>query len=162
MNVPYSSEYTDRESNLALLKSMVGLQPKGGDAGEMIEGGMEPSGLNDLLAVNTFRPTLTQAVGIQDIWPWLLVVCGLVFFSDVFVRRVAIRFDWVGERVAAWRAKGKEQQVESRISRLQSRKAEIEKEISSRRAATRFAPEPDNTTSGRRQLRACISATDFG
>ncbi|MCH2183345.1 MAG: VWA domain-containing protein [Mariniblastus sp.] len=156
VNVPYSSEYTDRESNVALLQSMVGLKPKGGDAGELIEGEMDSAGLNDLLATNTFRPTLTQAIGIQDIWPWLLVVCGLVFFSDVFIRRVAVRFDWVGKMVSDWKAKGENQQMESRISRLQSRKAEIEKEISSRRAATRFSPDPESTTSGRQELERVI------
>ena len=45
--------------------------------------------LIESLTTNTFRPTLSAAIGIQDIWPWLLVLCGTAFFSDVFVRRVS-------------------------------------------------------------------------
>ncbi len=156
VNVPYSSEYTDRESNISLLESIAALKPNGGDSGEMINGVLDTAGLDDLLGTNTFRPTLSHAIGIQDIWPWLLVFCGLVFFSDVFVRRVAIRFDWVGKMVSDWKAKGQDNQVESRIARLQSRKAEIEKEISSKRASTRFAPEPENRTTGREHLEQVI------
>ena len=63
----------------------------------MIEGQLTKTGLDQLLDANTFRPTLTAAVGIQDIWPLLLVICGTAFFADVFVRRVAITFDWVGD-----------------------------------------------------------------
>ncbi len=156
VNVPYSSEYTDRDSNVALLESIASLQPDGGDVGEVIDGSMSPSGLDQLLATNTFRPTLSQAVGVQDVWPWLLVFCGLVFFSDVFVRRVAVRFDWVGRMIAERRASGRKDELDSSIARLQSRKAEIEKEISSRRASTRFVPEPESQGSGRKQLERVI------
>lgn len=156
VSAPYSSEYSDRESNAGLLESMVQLTPSGGEAGELIDGGLDPLGFDDLLATNTFRPTLTQAVGVQDVWPWLLVLCGVVFLSDVLVRRVAIRFDWVGETLGQL-IRGEEMQVSSSLARLQSRKAEIEKEITNRRASTRFTPEFDGGGPGKDQLERVIA-----
>lgn len=155
INVPYSTEYSDRESNRALLETLVSFEPKGGEAGKILEGDLSKTGMEKLLANNTFRPTLTAAVGIQDIWPLLLLLCSFVFFSDVFVRRVAITFDWVGDGyrkiVARMRGREEEQRQES-IKRLRSRKAEIEKEIEARRASSRFEPEPDQTVSGKEKL----------
>ena len=51
---------------------------------------------------------------------------------------------------------GEKPEVESRLARLQSRKAEIEKEIETKRAATRFEPEVDENESGREQLERVI------
>ena len=160
-SVPYSSEYSDREANLALLDSLSKFKPQGGEPGVMIEGELSQSGLDQLLQTNTFRPTLTAAVGIQDIWPLLLVICGSVFFADVFVRRVAVSFDWLGTAIR--QARSRLTRVETRqpqiaISRLQSRKAEIEREIESRRSATRFEPTPDQQLSGKQKLEDVLAS----
>ena len=152
VNVPYSSEYSDRESNLAFLDSLVQFDVEGGDRGEVIVGEMSEAGRDDLLAVDTFRPTLSNQVGIHDIWPFLVVLSGGVFFADVFIRRVAVNFDFVTEYVKQMRSKKEDDEVESRISRLQSRKAEIEQRIESRRGQTRFAPEIDENASGKSKL----------
>jgi hypothetical protein len=44
------------------------------------------------------------------------------------------------------------------MSRLQSRKAEIEREIESRRSATKFAPEPDAQISGKQRLEDVLAS----
>lgn len=152
VNVPYSSEYSDRETNLSFLDTLVQFDVSDGEKGEVIRGELSEQGLDDLLAVNTFRPTLSTKVGIHDIWPFLVVLCGTLFFLDVFVRRVAINFDFINDYVKKWTAKRNETEVESNISRLRSRKAEVEKQIEMRRAKSRFAPEVDEATSGQEKL----------
>ena len=41
------------------------------------------------------RRICPKAVSIRDVWPLLLLACGLLFLADVFVRRVAVTLDWV-------------------------------------------------------------------
>ena len=156
VNVPYSSEFTDRETNLAYLDSLVQFDVRGGKRGQVIEGGLTETGAEELLEVNPFRPTLSNTLGIHDIWPFLVVLCGTVFFADVFVRRVAVDFSWVGDIARRLLSAREEAQVESKMSRLQSRKAEIEQQIQMRRANTRFAPEVDEKVSGAQKLEQVI------
>jgi uncharacterized membrane protein len=212
LNVPYSSEYSDRESNLALLESLASLKPTGGETGEMSSTPLTSGGMKTLLEQNSFRPTLTNAISIQDIWPFLLMCSTAIFFGDVFVRRVATTFwavsaatllvlplawaiyfgvKWYGisnsfdptvsvfngeasvplvvvtlfagfascfmafvfstegcenalKRWKAWLTRSNEGENPVSISRLQSRKAEIEKDIETRRAATKFEPANDS------------------
>ena len=161
INIPYSSEYSQRQSNSALLDSISRLKPRGGEPGRLIEGELSNAGLSDLLAANTFRPTLSAAVGIQDIWPLLLVICGVAFLSDVFIRRVAIHFDWFfdGISVVKQMFTGKtDEQKQTNISRLKSRKMEIEQEIETRRAATKFEPSPDLQVSGKKKLEDVLAS----
>ena len=161
INIPYSSEYSERQSNSALLDSISSLKPRGGKPGQLIEGEMSNAGLSDLLSANTFRPTLSAAVGIQDIWPLLLVICGVTFLSDVFVRRVAVGFDWFFEGMANLKQRftGKtDEQKQANISRLKSRKMEIEQEIETRRAATKFEPSPDIKVSGKKKLEEVLAS----
>lgn len=156
VNVPYSSEYTDRETNLAYLDSLVQFDVRGGETGQLIEGDLSDAGREKLLQTNPFRPTLSNTLGIHDIWPFLLVVCGTVFFADVFVRRVALDFRWIVAYVRPWFTAREHAEVETRMSRLQSRKAEIEKQIQMKRANTRFAPEVDTKVSGAQKLEQVI------
>ena len=162
LNVPYSKEYSDRESNLAMLESLASFSPRGGEVGKLTEVALKKSSMAELLEFNTFRPTLTSAISIEDIWPLLVTLCGAVFFADVLVRRVAISFDWVGN---GWRwltskfSGGEAEEASSSMSRLQSRKAEIEKDIESKRAAVKFAPDkPHENTSGKQQLEDVIAS----
>ena len=90
VNVPYSQEYRDRETNQALLDTLVKLTPKGGEPGQQIAGSLTSGDLDELLEVNTFRHNLAKAISSNYIWPLLLVIAGCVFFADVFVRRVAV------------------------------------------------------------------------
>ncbi len=181
VNVPYSSEYSQRQSNTALLDSLTRLKPRGGKPGYLIEDDLQRRTMlmrypqqgsdesdeqyetrkADLLAANAFRPTLTAAVGIRNIWPLLLVICGVAFLSDVFIRRVAISFDWFFEGIQKVRQRftgTADEQKQSNISRLKSRKMEIEQEIETRRAATKFEPSPDIKVSGKKKLEEVLAS----
>lgn len=147
VNVPYSAEYRDRESNLALISGLAKLKPKGGEEGKVIQGDMEPGKMDKLLAEDTFRHNLPKARSSQDVWPLLVLVAACLFFCDVFVRRVSISWEWarpavnwVRERVLN---RDKLEAPDERMERLRRRKAAISTNIDERRAATRFEPEPD-------------------
>jgi hypothetical protein len=92
------------------------------------------------------------------------VICSTAFFADVLVRRVAISFEWLGN---FWRylksfvVSSESAAPAPSLSRLQSRKQEIEKEIEQRRAATRFEPEVDGdgaSTSGKQHLENVLAS----
>ena len=74
----------------------------------------------------------------------MLAACG-AFFGDVFVRRVQINLQWL---VPVWTRTldivlRRERHVAApeTMSRLRSRKAEVDRTIESRRAAARFEPD---------------------
>ncbi|MHB8952507.1 MAG: VWA domain-containing protein [Pirellulaceae bacterium] len=150
VNVPYSAEFRERDTNLGLLQQLAALPPVGGQAGMLSPVDLDVSQMPQLLTRNAFRPDLPQAVSIRDVWPVLLVLCSVVFLADVFVRRVRITVEWVlpalqwlrskiqGRRIVA--------EVEQRLVRLRSRKQEVADSIDQRRAATRFAPEAEDTS----------------
>jgi uncharacterized membrane protein len=145
VTVPYSAEYRERDTNVALLKHLAGLTPKGGEAGRVIEGEMALERFKKLLAVDTFRPTLAKAKSHQDLWPLLVLLAGCVFFGDVFIRRVAVHFYWIGPALRwLWRRilrRPREEVADPRLDRLRSRKAAVADEIDERRAAVRFEPQ---------------------
>ncbi|MEL7498152.1 MAG: VWA domain-containing protein [Planctomycetota bacterium] len=225
--IPYSDEYSDRESNLPLLEQLASLEPAGGEAGIVMPDPITPATVPSLLDQNTFRPTLSASGSIQDIWPFLLMLGCAVFFSDVFVRRVStsllancialmlipvavttyfvIRWIMISnsfdptesiffeepsmplvivtlmaffaalfiafglsseqtermvQRVKAMLFQTESNESEASISRLKSRKAEVEKEIEGRRAATRFEPDVDDppAATGAAQLEQVLAS----
>ena len=160
INVPYSTEFTDREANLSLLQNLANFKPTGGGEGQVIDGELSDRGLQQLLGFDYFRPTLTHAVGIEDVWPWLVLVCSTVFLGDVFIRRVAVDlapvWRWLGDQRRRFTG-GEEVERKASLARLQSRKAEIEQSIETRRSATRFEPQLDESKmSGQAKLDAVI------
>jgi hypothetical protein len=146
LSVPYSAEYRDRETNEELLKSLASMRPKGGQPGRIINVAFDP-GMVDMPTVDTFRRDLAKSISTRDIWPLLVLMAGCIFLADVFVRRVAVSFDWVvpvAARMKAYIAGGEVvEEPDERMARLRSRKAEVTEEIDERRAATRFEPSPD-------------------
>jgi len=146
VDVPYSDEFRARDANVALLKSLAQLRPRGGAAGVVIAGLGEEK-LETLLRTNTFRRDLRRASSHQDVWQYLLLVAGCLFFFDVGCRRVAVSFGWVGpvaQRLwAVLLRREPPPPREEYISRLRSRKLEVAQQIESRRAAVRFEPAPD-------------------
>jgi uncharacterized membrane protein/Mg-chelatase subunit ChlD len=141
INVPYSAEFRERESNMALMKSLAQLRPRGGEAGKVIE----PTATKNEKAsvVDTFRKGLPPSISSQDVWPLFLVIMGCVFFADVFVRRVTVSFEWVAPLVQRIRARLRNQEAlepEERLARLRTTKAAATEQIDERRAATRFEP----------------------
>lgn len=153
VNVGYSNEFRDRETNTPLLKSIADLPAKKGEPGKLMpplpivpaESEKAEQQLQAQLAIDPFRRDLPQAVSRQDIWPWLILAASCVFFGDVFVRRVQVDLKWV---VPIWVrfldiVLRREHQVASpeTMARLRSRKAEVDQSIENRRAAARFEPD---------------------
>lgn len=150
VNVPYSPEFRDHETNVPLLTSLAGLKPKQGEPGKLIEGELKPESLDDLLRNDTFRGELMRAISSQNVWPLVLLIGSWVFLADVFIRRVSISWEWLAPvqewiRTRVLRRTPAPVAV-SRLERLRSRKAEIGGNIDERRAATRFEPQPESTS----------------
>ena len=167
VNVPYSAEYLDRETNEGLIKSLAALPTKGSTHGEIIEdtksnnlplppgegrgegkeGTDATSRIKSLLQFDPYRHNLSKASSSQPIWHLLMLVACCLFFADVFVRRVQINFAWLPPLVG--RVRDRILQRESgpapveMLQHLRSRKAAITQQIDQRRAATRFEPTPD-------------------
>lgn len=146
VNVPYSAEYLDRDTNEGLLKGLAGVTPKGSQPGQVIED-RKGRGLPELLEFDTYRHNLTKASSSQDVWYYIMLITAFLFFADVFVRRVQISFAWLPPLVnrgldVILRREAKPAPVEM-IERLRSRKAAISLQIDQRRAAARFEPTPD-------------------
>jgi hypothetical protein len=76
-----------------------------------------------------------------------LLIAGLIFFFDVFFRRVQVSFAWAPVLAGRLRDRvlGRQPQAPAPeyISRLRSRKAEISEQLEQRRAAARFEPTAD-------------------
>ncbi len=147
VNVPFSSEFRDRQTNDPLLDKLATIQPKGGKPGVKLVGNLSGDGIDTLLKTDTFRHTLEKAISSQDVWPLFVLVCATLFFADVFIRRVAISFEWLAP-VWAWISRvilrrQAEQAPDERMSRLKSLKADVGERIEERRAAARFEPQPD-------------------
>lgn len=153
MNVGYSDEFRDRETNSPLLESIAELSAKRGEAGKLLpplpelpeDASKAEESLKPQLAVNPFRRDLQQVVSTQDIWPWLVLSASICFFGDVLTRRVQISILWL---VPIWTQfldialrRERQEAAPETMSRLRSRKAEVEQSIESRRAATRFEPD---------------------
>ncbi|WP_425400495.1 VWA domain-containing protein [Aeoliella sp.] len=148
VNVGYSEEFRDRETNLPLLETMAGLEPNKGKPGVLVGGEQntmltgDPTTLPNLLNFDPYRRDMPPAVSTQSIWPWMVVLASTLFFGDVFIRRVQIGFEWLKPMWAYIDEKllGREREaaVPATMSRLQSRKAEVQKQYESRRAETRF------------------------
>jgi uncharacterized membrane protein len=151
VNVPYSAEYLDREPNEGLLKDLAALVPEGSEPGIIIED-TSNEGLKALLAYDTFRHNLPKATSRQDVWHWLLLLGGCLFFFDVFNRRVTVDLSWAKPYVNQVLDKVLRREpvpvASPTMERLRSRKAAIAEAIDQRRAAVRFEPQADAPTNG--------------
>ncbi len=165
VNVGYSAEYRDIETNMALLKSLANMSAKNGPPGMLVEAGLDLSQPDQLLAANPFRRDLQPAIANQSIWPWLILLGSCVFFADVFVRRVQVNFEWLLPVLARGRdwvlRREKAVPVPETMGRLRSRKREISEQIEGRRAATRFEEPVDlpETTDAVAQASAAAKPT---
>lgn len=153
VSIGYSDEFRDRETNTTLLEQMARLQAKRGEPGKLLpplppvpeDKDKVGQVLEPQLAVDPYRRDLPQAVSTQDIWPWLVLAASCLFFGDVFVRRVQVDFEWLKP---AWQKfaevvlrREHQQAAPETMSRLRSRKAEIDRSLETRRAAARFEPD---------------------
>lgn len=154
ITVPYSAEYRERESNEAVLRDLARTVPKGGEQGKLIEGPLDPASVPQLVrSHDSFRRTLERANSSQDIWPIFLMVAGVIFLGDVFVRRVQVNFDWIGPAaIWSWNKVLRREQAlpaDERMDRLRNLKATVSNQLDERRAAARFEPQVDADTSAR-------------
>ncbi|TWU05839.1 VWA domain-containing protein [Stieleria varia] len=148
VSVPYSDEFRVRETNMALIESLAKTQPAGGEAGAVAPA-LETEPTEDLVDTNTFRGGLALARSIKDAWPWFLLTGCCIFLADVFVRRVAINFDWVGNAMRKLRGKTSEKDaaVTARLDALRKNKEALDDSLEKRRASVRFEPTAsDNST----------------
>jgi uncharacterized membrane protein/Mg-chelatase subunit ChlD len=147
VNVPYSPEFRDRETNEALLANLARLEPKDGPPGVVIEDATGRGDAKELAKINTFRHDLPKATSRQDVWHYALLIAGLTFFFDVFFRRVQVSLAWVPPLAGRLRDRllGREPQAAptETMSRVGSRQAEVGEQLEQRRAATRFEPASD-------------------
>ncbi|HLA84518.1 MAG TPA: VWA domain-containing protein, partial [Thermoguttaceae bacterium] len=139
LNVPYSREFRDRVANAPLLEEMAAMTPVGGKPGEVIRAEEGTEEMKQWLAFDTFRHDLKKATSQQEIWHYLALVAGCLFFFDVFVRRVQVHFAWV--RPLAGRIgnlvllRPPEATAAETMDRLKSRKAEVDDRIQQLREA---------------------------
>ena len=141
VTVPYSEEFRVRESNLALIEALATVVPRGGEQG-IVTPPLEDAPSEDLVNTDAFRGGLALARSIKDAWPWFVLGGCCLFLGDVFVRRVAINFDWVGRSLK--RISGRDEKTETavtaRLDALKKQKDEREESLERRRASVRFEP----------------------
>ena len=149
VNVPYSAEFRERETNELLITTLASLKPKGGEAGVRMPDFVPSQTSIDKLvgAVDTFRRTLPKAMSSKDIWPLMLLLAAGIFLVDVAIRRITIHFYWVMPALAyAW-GRLMQRQLEpvrtEAMERLRSKKAAITSQLDERRASARFEPQLD-------------------
>ena len=151
VNIPYSPEYSDRETNEPLLESIAGLTAAAGPAGVLAERPLEAAAAGEAIAENPFRRDLPAMASTQPIWPWLVVAASCLFWGDVFVRRVQLDMTWLAaalSRSMAWlRGRRVAETAPATMARLRSRKQQIGEQIDRRRAETRFEADDDTAHS---------------
>lgn len=141
VTIPYSEEYRIRETNQALISELASVKPAGGEVGEVTAPlGVSPNESPE--SRNAFRGGLALARSIRDAWPWFVLAGCCIFLGDIFVRRVAINFDWIG--VALKKIRGKSEEKEStttaRLDALRKNKDLLDEELQRRRTSVRFEP----------------------
>jgi hypothetical protein len=146
--VPYSAEFRDRGPNEAMFTQLASARPKDGPPGVIIEdksapgSPLTPETIAKLHSVNTFRHDLPKAASSQEIWHWLLLFASCIFLADVFVRRVAVSFEWLPPLVTRGLdivlRRDHAPAAQQLIDRLKSRKAEVSGQLEQMRATTRF------------------------
>ena len=150
--MPYSAEFRERETNLALLEDAGQLQPNGRRSrAKSIEGELRREvASKSCSTIDTVPPRPAQGrSAARTSGRCLLLIGGCVFFADVFVRRVTVSFDWSGRRWSAASATessaaSRSRRADERMERLRSRKA-ADRRPDRQNAAppTRFEPQPD-------------------
>jgi uncharacterized membrane protein len=141
VTVPYSEEYRVRQSNRALIEALAAVGPRDGQPGRVTVP-LDENLSEELIRTNPFRGGLALARSIRDAWPWF-VLCGCcLFLADVFVRRVAVRFDWVPAvfRRLSGQPSVKQPQVAARLDTLREQKAALDDSLRRQRAKVRFEP----------------------
>ena len=141
VSVPYSDEFRVRDTNMALIESLARTQPKGGTPGEVTVP-LEEQPTEELVDANAFRGGLPLARSIKDAWPWFMLAACCLFLADVFVRRVAVNFNWITTAMKKLRGQSteKDAKVTARLDALRKNKEALGDSLEKRRASVRFEP----------------------
>ncbi|HMC88910.1 MAG TPA: VWA domain-containing protein, partial [Gemmataceae bacterium] len=148
VTIPYSPEFSDLESNTALmerLRDMTGGTTLSEDLLARAADLKDPASetVRGELAENVFRSGLPQFKNLQPVWFWLVFLTGVGLFFDIAVRRIAVQpAEVAGAAQRVWgRLRGRAQAAEQTpqfIDRLKSRKAQVSEALEQLRAARRF------------------------
>ncbi|HZZ29739.1 MAG TPA: VWA domain-containing protein [Pirellulales bacterium] len=145
VNVPYSSEFLDRQSNDRFLAELASITPAGGKPGQVIHDEND-NGLPGLLSANVFRHDLRPAVSSHDLWPPLLLCASYLFLCDIVVRRVRFDFGWLARGIRQVRSRLGHREtpaVVATIARLRSRKAAVIRTTELQKSLARWEPDPE-------------------
>ncbi|MCC6492986.1 MAG: VWA domain-containing protein [Pirellulales bacterium] len=133
INVGYSAEYRDRETNLALLESVAGLSARDGLPGKLYRQGLDVDAVHETNANDPYRRDLPPFWSSQSAWPWLVVAGSCLFWFDVFARRVQFDLAWLGTLATRWRddAAGRRAGADDgqAMARLRARKREVAEQL---------------------------------
>ncbi len=141
VTVPYSDEFRVRETNQAMIDALARVEPRGGEAGQVTVP-LEDQPTEELINSNAFRGGLALARSIRDAWPWFVLAGCCLFLGDVFVRRVAVNFNFVGAAMKRLRGDSddKDSVVTARLDALKKNKEALDDSLERRRASVRFEP----------------------
>ncbi len=143
VNVPFSDEYRIRQANLGMLEQLAGLKASGGDSGTLAKP-LESTTLKEALQLDSYRPGLAASKSLKDVWPWAVLVGSILFFGDVFVRRVAVDMGaplrWMASRISPPPAAADVERM-ARLDRLRGEKSTISDEIDRKKANLQFEPD---------------------
>jgi len=139
VSVPYPQEYRELESNAGLLEQVASIT-----GGRVIE---EKSATLFDSAENPFRHDLPPPTASEDIWHLMLFWAVVLFLFDVATRRIALDPTRMRPALAiAWgyiRGRQVEIAATDYMTKLRSRKAEVNKQLDQARSTRRFEPMPD-------------------
>ena len=153
VTVPYSDEFRVRESNQALIEALASIEPRNGEAG-IVTPPLDTQPSEELIDTNAFRGGLAFARSIRDAWPWFVLAGCCLFLADVFVRRVAVGFGWLGNALKRLRGTDRDQSsvTTARLDALKKSKESVGDSLEKRRASVRFEPTASDQDLGEVEL----------
>ncbi|TWT95787.1 VWA domain-containing protein [Neorhodopirellula pilleata] len=140
VTVPYSEEFRYRETNQSLLAQLASLRPEGGQPG-VVTSPLGSEVDEAVLENDPFRGGLPLARRIRDAWPWFVLLALTLFFVDILIRRVAIRFGFIKRWTDALIGRGEIAPAQvQRLDQLRQQKQATRESLAGRAASTRFDP----------------------
>ena len=142
VTVPFSDEYRVRQANMTMLENIANLKTSGGQSGKITQA-LESASLKEILEFDAYREGLPLSRSLNDVWPWAVLVGALLFFADVFVRRVALDMGapvrWISSKLSPAPA-ATDLERQSRLDRLRGQKSVVNEQLDRQRNQTQFEP----------------------
>jgi len=136
VTLPYSPEFSELETNTALLekiREITGGKSYADDDADLTKGAA---------GGKVFRPAGQVDKSKQPVWQWMLFLAGVLLFADVAVRRLSVDSQKAGD--FAWRMWARVRGIPlppdkpEVLERLQNRKAQTSATLARGRAGQRF------------------------